>query len=122
DLAHNLRGDDLPALEVVDFLLTHYGIAEPSPHLLLSRATAGADREIREQTMKEIGQVLKSGPVARIGIGIDRAGDLMYVIVGLQESHLALAPVPRKLPHAGSAAIEAKLVGKYQAARVVITT
>jgi uncharacterized protein YkwD len=122
DLAHNLRGDDLPALEVVDFLLTHYGIAEPSPHLLLSRATAGADREIREQTMKEIGLVLRSGPVARIGIGIDRAGDLMYVIVGLQESHLELSPVPRKLPHAGNAAIEGKLVGKYRAARVVITS
>jgi uncharacterized protein YkwD len=123
DLAHNLRGDDLPALEVVDYLLTHYGIAEPSPHLLLSRGTAGADREIRQQTMKEIGQVLKEGSVARIGVGIDRAGDLMYVVVGLQESHLALTkPVPRKLPHGGAAVVEGKLVGKYRQARVVITT
>src|SRR5262249_38320287 len=66
DLAHNLRGDDLPALEVVDFLLTHYGIAEPSPHLLLSRATAGADREIRTQALKEIAAVYKTDPVARV--------------------------------------------------------
>ena len=92
DLAHNLRGDDLPALEVVDFLLTHYGIAEPSPHLLLSRATAGADREIREQALKEIAAVYKTDPVARVGIGVDRTGDLMYVVVGLQETHLALEP------------------------------
>jgi uncharacterized protein YkwD len=122
DLAHNLRDDDLPALEVVDFLLTHYGITEPSPHLLLSRATAGADREIREQALKEIAEVLKGGPVARIGIGIDRAGDLMYVVVGLQETHVSLAPVPRQLPRGGASPVEGKLVGKYRAARVVITS
>jgi uncharacterized protein YkwD len=122
DLAHNLRGDDLPALEVVDFLLTHYGITEPSPHLLLSRATAGADKEIREQAAKEIAEVLKAGPVARIGIGVDRAGDLMYVVVGLQETHVSLAPVPRQLGRGSSAAIEGKVVGKYRAARVVITS
>jgi uncharacterized protein YkwD len=122
DLAHNLRGDDLPALEVVDFLLTHYGIAEPSPHLLLSRATAGADREIRTQALKEIAAVYKTDPVARVGIGIDRTGDLMYVVVGLQETHLALSPVPRRLPHSGEAPIAGKLVGRYQKARVVVTS
>ncbi|HVR01478.1 MAG TPA: CAP domain-containing protein, partial [Polyangia bacterium] len=122
DLAHNLRGDDLPALEVVDFLLTHYGIAEPSPHLLLSRATAGADREVREQAGKEIATVYKSDPVTRVGIGIDRTGGLMYVVVGLQESHLALEPVPRHLARGASAPIGGKLVGRYRAARVVVTS
>jgi uncharacterized protein YkwD len=122
DLAHNLRGDDLPALEVVDFLLTHYGIAEPSPHLLLSRATAGADREIRQQTLKEIAAVYKTDPVARVGIGIDRSGDLMYVVVGLQETHLELAPVPRRLPRGGSAEVSGKLMGRYKQARVVVTS
>ncbi|HEY2730702.1 MAG TPA: CAP domain-containing protein [Polyangia bacterium] len=122
DLAHNLRGDDLPALEVVDFLLTHYGIAEPSPHLLLSRATAGADREVREQAGKEIAIVYKTDPVTRVGIGIDRAGGLMYVVVGLQESHLELEPVPRHLARGGSAPIGGKLVGRYREARVVVTS
>ena len=121
DLAHNLRGDDLPALEVVDFLLTHYGITEPSPHLLLSRATAGADREVREQALKEIAAVYKTDPVARVGIGIDRTGDLMYVVVGLQETHLALDPVPRHLPRGGAAAIAGKLTGRFRAGRVVVT-
>ncbi len=122
DLAHNLRGDDLPALEVVDFLLTHYGITEPSPHLLLSRATAGADREVREQALKEIAAVYKTDPVARVGIGVDRSGDLMYVVVGLQETHLALEPVPRHLPRGGGAAIAGRLIGRYREARVVVTT
>ena len=122
DLAHNLRGDDLPALEVVDFLLTHYGIAEPSPHLLLSRATAGADREVRQQALKEIAAVYRTDPVARVGIGIDRSGDLMYVVVGLQETHLALEPVPRHLARGRDAAIAGKLIGRYRQARVVVTS
>ena len=121
DLAHNLREDDLPALEVVDFLLTHYGIVEPSPHLLLSRATAGADREIRQQASKEIAEVLKTGSVGRVGVGIDRAGALMYVVIGLQETHLGLAPLPRRLPHGGSAAIAGKLDSPFGAPRVVVT-
>jgi uncharacterized protein YkwD len=122
DLAHNLRGDDLPALEVVDFLLTHYGIAEPSPHLLLSRATAGADREVRTQAIKEIAAVYKTDPVARVGIGIDRSGDFMYVVVGLQETHLALSPVPRRLARGSDAPIAGKLIGRYRQARVVVTS
>jgi uncharacterized protein YkwD len=121
DLAHNLRSDDLPALEVVDFLLTHYGIVEPSPHLLLSRATAGADREIRQQAGKEIAEVIKTSPVGRVGVGIDRAGDLMYVVIGLQETHLALEPLPRQLPHGGRVAVAGKLVGSYRAPHLVIT-
>jgi uncharacterized protein YkwD len=121
DLAHNLRSDDLPALEVVDFLLTHYGIVEPSPHLLLSRATAGADREIRQQAGKEIAEVIKTGSVGRVGVGIDRAGDLMYVVIGLQETHIAMQPVPRQLPHGGHAAVAGKLLGAYHAPHLVVT-
>jgi uncharacterized protein YkwD len=121
DLAHNLREDDLPALEVVDFLLTHYGIVEPSPHLLLSRATAGADREIRQQAAKEVAEIMRTGSVGRVGVGIDRAGALMYVVIGLQETHLVLAPLPRHLPRGGRGAVAGKLVGSYHAPRVVVT-
>jgi uncharacterized protein YkwD len=121
DLARHLRGDDLPALEVVDFLLAHYGIVEPSPHLLLARATAGADREIRDHTLSEIAEVYKANPIARVGIGIDRVGELMYVVVGLQERHVELSSVPRHLPRGGGSAIAGKLVGRYRDPRVVIT-
>jgi uncharacterized protein YkwD len=121
DLARDLREDEIPALEVVDFLLTHYGIAEPSPHLILSHATAGADREIREQAAKQIAEILKTSSVARVGVGIARAGELMSVVVGMQETHVALAPVPRQLARGRALAITGKLVGRYKAARLVIT-
>jgi uncharacterized protein YkwD len=122
DLAHNLRGDDLPANDVVDFLIGHYGIAEPSPTLVLSRATAGADREIRQEVLKQVDAVYKTSPVTRVGVGVDRSGDLMYAVVGLQESHVALARVPRRLPSRGATQISATLNGRYREARVVVTT
>ena len=123
DLAHNLRGDDLPALEVVDFLLTHYGIAEPSPHLLLSRATAGADREVREQACKEIAAVYKTDPVARVGIGIDRTGDLMYVVVGpAGDAPRARARAAAPRARRERAPSRASSSGRYREARVVVTS
>jgi uncharacterized protein YkwD len=121
DLARNLRGDDIPALEVVDFLLGHYGLAEPSPHLLLARASAGADPEVREHTAAEIAEVYKAGPVGRVGVGIDRDGDVLYVVVGLQEKHVELAPVPRRLAHGGATAIAGRVEGRYRDARLEIT-
>jgi uncharacterized protein YkwD len=122
DLARNVRGDDLPALEAVDFLLAHYGIVEPSPHLLLARATAGADDQIRAHARAEIDAVLRAGAIGRIGVGIDRAGADVYVAVGLQETHLdLLASIPRRLPHGGRAAISARIDSSYGAAELVIT-
>jgi uncharacterized protein YkwD len=121
DLATNLRGEDLPALEVVDFLLAHYGIAEPSPHLLMSRASAGADRQIREYAAREIADVGKSSPIARIGVGIDRQPDALYVVIALQERHLELGSVPRQLPSGGAASIAAKIEPRYRNPELVIT-
>src|SRR6185295_16970733 len=57
DLARGLRGDDLPAVEVVDFLLSHYGVVEPSPNLLLERAAAGSDETIRRHVAEQVAEV-----------------------------------------------------------------
>jgi uncharacterized protein YkwD len=122
DLARNLRGDDLPANDVLEFLLTHYGIAEPSPSLLLSRATPGADREIRSEVLKQVDAVYKTSPVTRIGVGVDRSGTLMYAVVGLQETHVALDRVPRRLARGASASVDGKVMGRYREARVVVTS
>jgi uncharacterized protein YkwD len=122
DLARNVRGDDLPALEAVDFLLSHYGIVEPSPHLMLARATVGADDQVRDHARTEIEEILRGGPIARVGVGIDRAGAEVYVAVALQESHLELlAPVPRRLPPGGRTAISVRTDPGFRGPQLVIT-
>ncbi|HEY5090181.1 MAG TPA: CAP domain-containing protein [Polyangia bacterium] len=122
DLAHNVRGDDLPAPDAVDFLLSHYGIVDPPPQLLLSGGTVGADDQIREHARAEIDELLRRGPLGRIGVGIDRGGGEIHVGVGFQETHLdLLAPVPRRLPHGGRTSISARIDSGYVGAQLVIT-
>lgn len=122
DLAHNVRGDDLPALEVVDFLLSYYGMVEPSPHLLLSRVSEGGESELRARARVEVTEMMRSGTAARVGIGVDREGDTVYVALALQEKHLdLLQPIPRKLPAGGSAPIEARIEPGYSHPSIAIT-
>lgn len=122
DLARNVRGDDLPALESVDFLLAHYGIVEPAPHLLLARATVGADDQVRQHARTELAEVLRSGAIGRVGVGIDRLGSEVYVAVALQETHLdLLTPVPRRLSRGGRTAISVRTEAGYRGPQLVIT-
>jgi len=121
DLARNLRGDDLPALEVIDFLLSHYGIVEPSPHLLLGRATPGADADVRQHIAGQIAEVVKVASIARVGVGVDRAGDQMYVVVALQEQHVEVEPIPRRIDAGETAVVSGKLIHRYADPHVVVT-
>jgi uncharacterized protein YkwD len=122
DLARNVRGDDLPALEAVDFLLSYYGIPEPAPHLLLARATSGADDQVREQARAATETLLRAGTVDRIGVGVERVGTDVYVAVGLQETHLdLLSPVPRHLPSGGRAPLGVRIDGGYRGPQLVVT-
>lgn len=122
DLAHHLRGDDLPAPDAVDFLLSHYGIVDPPPQLLLSGGTVGADDQIREHARAVSEELLRAGPLGRIGIGIDRGGGEIHVGVGFQATHLdLLVPVSRRLPPGGRTSISARVDAGYSSAQLVIT-
>ncbi|HZL19114.1 MAG TPA: CAP domain-containing protein [Polyangia bacterium] len=122
DLARNVRGDDLPALEAVDFLLSYYGLPEPAPHLLLARATAGADQQVRDQARAATEALLRVGAIDRVGVGVERVGGDVYVAVGLQETHLdLLSPVPRHLPRGGRASIGVRIDAGYRGPQLVVT-
>jgi uncharacterized protein YkwD len=54
-------------------------------------------------------------------VGIDRQPDALYVVIGLQERHLELGPVPRQLPSGGAASIAAKIEPRYRNPELVIT-
>ena len=98
DLARHLRGDQLPALGAVAFLLSHYGLIEPSPHFFFARASAGTDAEIRARARDEFAVALRAGAVGRIGVGIDRSGPEVHVVAGFQETPVVLAAaIPRRL-------------------------
>jgi hypothetical protein len=110
DLARQVRGDDLPALDVVEFLLAHYGLVEPSPHILLSSAPSQGAIEVGPAARGEITEMMKAADIGRVGIGVDRAGDTTYVAIALQERRVTLlGSIPRRLPPGGQATIAARL-------------
>jgi uncharacterized protein YkwD len=123
DLARQVRGEELPALEAVQFLTAHYGLVEPPPHIVLSHASAAGADEIPVRTRGELTEMLRTATLARIGVGIDRTPGEVYVAIGLQETALELAaPIARKLARGGHAKISARVVDGYQKPEVVITS
>jgi uncharacterized protein YkwD len=122
DIASQVRGDEVPAREVVDFLLEHYGLVEPAPHFLLHTASLGGEKEVREHARDAIAETMKAYPIARLGVGIVRERKLLYVSVALQEKHLELlTPVPRQLPKGGQVAVAARIDPAFAEPVLVIT-
>jgi uncharacterized protein YkwD len=122
DLAGATRSaGDLPAFEVVDFLLGHYGLFELTPHLVLVRAGPAADDEVRARIADQLSEALKAGNAAHVGVGVQRTADALAVVVALQEKHVELAPVRRLLPVGGRAPIVGRLLPGHAKPQVIVT-
>jgi uncharacterized protein YkwD len=114
DLARAIHGDELPAADAVDFLLAHYGLIEPSPHISQGRTSGFGDAEIVSHARSELEALLREGSMRRIGVGVDRAGDSVYTVIATQERHVELlAPVPRRLPAGGRTRLAFKIDPGY---------
>ncbi len=123
DLARNLRGDQLPSREAVDFLVAHYGMIEPSPHLFMTRGNEAAADQMVQHAHDQAAALLGAGPVGRMGVGVVRQGDEVSVVAGFQETPVQLlSPIPRRLPHGKGARISARVARRYRRAQVVVTT
>jgi len=123
DLARHLHGDELPALEAVAFLLSHYGLSEPSPHFFFARASGGSDAEIRARAQEQFAAALHAGDIGRIGVGIDHAGSEVYVVAAFQETPIVWrSPISRRVRSGGSARVAARIDAAYRDPALVITS
>jgi uncharacterized protein YkwD len=122
DLARQVRGDELPALDVVEFLLAHYGLVEPSPHILLSSVPARGAAELSARARGEIAEMMREADIDRVGIGVDRTADTIYIALALQERRVTLLEaVPRRLPSRGHAPIAGRIARGLTHPEIVIT-
>jgi len=122
DLARRLRGDDLPDPEALAFLLAHYGLVEPPPHIFSAEVGAGGEATIRGHAREEIAAALRAGSLGRVGVGIERTANQIYVVAAFQETPISLqADVPRRLPAGGRARIAARIEGSFRAPELAIT-
>jgi uncharacterized protein YkwD len=122
DLARHIHDNQLPALDVLEFLLGHYGLIDPSPHILMAAAPLRGNVEISARARGELTEMLRAAGIGRAGIGVDRSADTIYIVVGLQESRVTLLkPVPRRLPPGGRAELAARIAPGYTKPEVAIT-
>ncbi len=121
DLVRSARGSaELPAIEVWSFFLRHYGVIEPDSVLFRSDGLpddAAALADIRGQ----LPDLLKRPPTGRIGIGIDRGGSSVAVLIALQEQDVELAAVPRKFSPGGGSRLAGRLRGGLTQPEVLVT-
>jgi uncharacterized protein YkwD len=121
EIATSTRHREAPSFELVSFFLAHHGIVEPDPSLMFMRGTHGADDLALAEIRAQLPERLKSGEWGRVGVGVDRAGPELIVLLALQEQNLELQALPRRIPVSGRVALVGRLLGSLRMAQVFVT-
>ena len=119
-LAETLGPDEVPGLELQEFLLSHFGLGDPLPEL--SMFQVGLDDDvIRGKFAARMPAMLRGGPFGRVGVGIVRRffGRTSVVLL-LQQSDVELFPIPRRLPGGDSALVMGRLLRGRRDPKVLV--
>ena len=118
-LARTLGPDEVPGVELQEFLLSHYGLGDPVPELAMLQV--GLDDEvIHGKLARSVSRMLEGGPFGRVGIGVYRRWMRTSVVLALQRVDLELLPVPRQMDVGGSAMVGGRLLQGYSRPRVLV--
>ncbi len=107
-LAATLGPDEVPGLQMQEFLLSHHGLGDPVPELFMLQMGV-EDDFIRDKVAASVVRALGASPQARIGVGVFRRWFRKCVVVALQRVEVEMLPVPRRLPAGGSALLGGRL-------------
>ncbi len=113
DLAAVVPLEGIVPYALVEFALHHHGIIEPSPHLLVVRTGTTEASVLVEQLRPRLAEILATGEIARIGVGLVARGDEWSAVVALQASYLVTGAIPRRLGAGGSAEITARIAAAF---------
>ena len=119
-LADALGADEVPGLELQEFLLSHFGLGDPLPEL--SMYQVGLDDEvIRSKFATRIPGMLREGPFGRVGVGVTRHFfGRTSVVLALQRTDIELLPIPRRLAAGDSALIAGRLLRGRRDPKVLV--
>jgi uncharacterized protein YkwD len=120
-VARQARPGEAPSTEAVELLIRQHGIIDPTPEIHTVTVSAAPDDQIRSFVAEQIADLLAGTTLARIGVGIHRAGDVVSVVVALQRKQVDLKPVPRQLALGESAPLVGTIAAGYRQPGVVVT-
>ena len=113
DIARATVGTQLPSFDAIVFLLRHYGIVEPEPHMVMVRGSPQGEASLLAELRKQIPGFFKMGEWRRMGVGVKRGKDEVLVVVTLQPQDLELAVLPRRLESRGTVTVVGRLLGRF---------
>ncbi len=119
-LAETLGPDDVPGLELQEFLLSHFGLGDPLPELAMFQVGMDDDT-IRTKYAARLPGLLQGGPFGRIGIGIVRRFlGRTSVVLALQRTDVELLPIPRQMASGDSALVAGRLLRGRRDPRIIV--
>jgi uncharacterized protein YkwD len=121
DLARATPFERHASFALVGFLLNHYGIVEPEPHLLRAHGGRWAERDLVELLRPQITAALRESPRVRLGIGVHRNDSELSVMVAFQPQSFELRPVARALDPGLVAHFEGRLYDGFRIPKVIVT-
>jgi len=108
-LANIIEPGHPPAIPVLSFAASHFGVFAPVP-VILSATSVGHDSQSIAKSFEEtLFESLHKGRFNKIGVGERRDAERRILVILLQGLHLSLKPVPRAQLSRGEVAIEGKL-------------
>jgi uncharacterized protein YkwD len=119
-LAEILGPDEVPGIELQEFLLSHFGLGDPVPELAILQVILD-DEIIRDKIRSSLSRSLAGGPFGRVGIGVHRRFlGRTSVVVALQRVDVEMLPVPRRLEPGTSAMVAGRLLRGLRDPQVLV--
>jgi uncharacterized protein YkwD len=119
-LARELRSDEVPGIELQEFLLSHYGLGDPLPQLATLNALLD-DEDIVAKMRNILPRLMQNRPFARVGIGVHKRWlRSTSVVLAMQRVDVELLPVPRRLDAGGSAMFAGRLLRGFTRPMVLV--
>lgn len=114
-LAPRVMDGRAPATETVAEALWMMGVVEPLPYLLVLSFTPGDEEATLGQVRAQLAPLVAEGRYRRVAAYVSMAASKqLQALVAIQESFVALDPVPRQLPMGASATVSGRVLGNYR--------
>ncbi len=108
--------------QLVEFALHRHGIVEPSPHLVVMRASEADQDAILRELEVRLSTILAESNFARVGVGVapQDNGDSV-IVLALQSSSITTQPIPRSLQRGSQIALKGQVAAPFRDPHVYVT-
>jgi uncharacterized protein YkwD len=120
-LAPRVMDGRAPATETVAEALWMMGVVEPLPYLLVLSFAPGDEEATLGQVRAQLAPLVAEGRYRRVAAYVSMAAPKqLQALVAVQESFVALDPVPRQLRINASAIVSGRVLGNYRQPEIFI--